>query len=285
MLDNQLLMSKLPSINCYYYCAYWGMRKSMTIKKIIAFTLIGLVVMLLLVVLVAVRGMDGVVKNVIEAKGSMFTGTAVTLDSMRISLLDQRVKMHKLTIANPEGFNNPYVFSMNEMVLSVEVDSLLGSAIMFNEVLFDGVEIVVEQKNMTSNLQVLMKSIEKERDDRDDRDGIVSVYSLDEEGETIRMGDNTARLLMIKDLRFTNIKLTLIREGQDDYTVKVHDIMMTNVGPLGSEDLSVEIIRQLVSQSKQVVKDVAKGKLVDGLSTKLSDKNKEALNRAKSLLK
>jgi hypothetical protein len=54
-----------------------------------------------------------------------------------------------------------------------------------------------------------------------------------------------------------------------DYTVKVHDIMMTNVGPLGSEDLSVEIIRQLVSQSKQVVKDVAKGKLVDGLSTKL----------------
>jgi hypothetical protein len=49
--------------------------------------------MLLLVVLVAVRGMDGVVKNVIEAKGSMFTGTAVTLDSMRISLLDQRVKM------------------------------------------------------------------------------------------------------------------------------------------------------------------------------------------------
>lgn len=254
----------------------------MTIKKMIAFVLIGIVVMLFLVVLMVVRGMDGVVKNVIEAKGSMLTGTAVTLDSMRISLLDQRAKMHKLTIANPEEFDNPYVFSMNEMVLSVEAGSLLGSAIMFNEVLFDGVEIVVEQKYMTSNLQVLMKSIEMERDKRD---GGLSISSLNEEGELIRVGDNTARLLMIKDLRFTNIKLTLIREGQDDYAVKVHDMIMTNVGPLGLEDLSVEIIRKLVSQSKQVVKGVAMGKLVDGLSTKLSDKNKEALNKMTPLLK
>ncbi len=257
----------------------------MSIKKTVSIALVAIVALMVLVVVITLRNLDGIVKDVIETTGSKITGTPVTLDSVKITLRDGRGELHKLAIANPKGFeSSPYIFSMNEIALQVSPKSLSGPVVVINEILVDGMDITAEQKGATTNIQTLLKDI-KERSAKKpaSEEEKPAEPAKKEEGADIR--------LMVENLSFTNAKLNLMTEDKGDHTLKMPNIVMTNLGDkqtgLTPDELSEQILNRLLAKTERVVadhlKDIARKKLEEELSKKLSDKDKENLNKLKSL--
>ncbi|WP_211825017.1 AsmA family protein [Kistimonas asteriae] len=256
----------------------------MSIKKTVSIALVAIVALMVLVVVITLRNLDGIVKDVIETTGSKITGTPVTLNSVKITLRDGRGELNQLAIANPKGFESPDIFSMNAIALQVSPKSLSGPVVVINEILVDGMDITAEQKGATTNIQTLLKDI-KERSAKKPagEEEKPAEPAKKEEGADIR--------LMVENLSFTNATLKLMTEDKGDHTLKMPNIVMTNLGDkttgLTPDELSEEILNRLLAQTEKVVadrlQDIARKKLEEELSKKLSDKDKENLNKLKSL--
>lgn len=252
----------------------------MSIKKTV---FIAIVALLVVIVLLVFRNMDGIVKNVIESTGPMVIGTAVTLDNVNITLKDGRGELNKLTIANPDGFKSPYIFSMNKVALQVRPKSLLDSVVVIDEILVDDMNITAEQKGTMTNIHTLIKRI-KERSRQQ------SAAKTDRPAEPTKKKGVDIRL-MVENIRFTGATLNLITESQGDHVLNIPDIVMTNVGDkttgLTPNELSVEILNRLLEKSERVVADLlkstAKKQLEKDLLKKLSDKDKGNIKKLKSM--
>lgn len=252
----------------------------MGIKKTV---FIAVVALLVVVGMLTFRNLDGVVKHVIESAGPMVTGTVVALDNVNISLKNGRGELNKLTIANPEGFKSPYIFSMNKIVLQVRPKTLLGPVVVISEILIDDMSITAEQKGTMTNINTLIKGIKERGRQR-------SVAKTDQSAEPTKKEGVDIRL-MVENIRFTGATLNLITESKGDHILNMPDIVMTNVGDnttgLTPDELSVEILNRLLEKSERAVADLlkstAKKKLEKDLSKKLSDKDRGNIKKLKSM--
>ena len=70
------------------------------------------------------QNLDGIVKEVIEKVGSDVTGTNVRVDEVKIDLQGGAATLTGLTIANPAGFSEGNLFSMEAIRVIIDVASM-----------------------------------------------------------------------------------------------------------------------------------------------------------------
>ena len=111
--------------------------------KIAAWTFCVIFAVLLLILIFR----DSLIKFGITKVGSWVTGVEIALDSFDTSLTDGTVHLRGLRVANPAGFERPYMVELDEFFLDIDVQSLLTKEIVIENIKVAGLESTAEFNN------------------------------------------------------------------------------------------------------------------------------------------
>lgn len=97
------------------------------------------------------HNLETIVKDAVHKYGSQVTGTDVKLGGFYLSPLNGEVKLSNLTVANPKGYAQPYILSLGEVYVKVNLKSLTKPLIVVEKVRISKPEVTYELKNVTNN--------------------------------------------------------------------------------------------------------------------------------------
>lgn len=114
------------------------------------------VILALLALLLIFR--DIFITAAVTHAGTFIVGTKVELKKFSSSLTG-KVDIQGLTVANPEGFHNPYAFSLERVYVDISIPSLFTDEIVVNEILVTGMQVDLEAKLNKTNLGVIQENV------------------------------------------------------------------------------------------------------------------------------
>ena len=247
--------------------------------------------LLLVVVLVGVAvvfyvagNINSLVKTAVEDLGSGALKTAVTLESADVNLINNSVSLSGLTIANPKGFSEPYIFHMDLVSVDLDAGSLLNNIVSIEQVVIDGAKIIAEHKGTTTNLQALQRNLPQSKEQPS--------------SETTQQAPKGELDVLIKVgmFRFSNSATRLVSDRWGDRDIELTAIELNDIGGqqgVPPEQLADAVLQPLLKQLnasledqlKVIVKDKAKEKLKekeDELKAKLSSEIEDKLGSGSS---
>jgi len=192
------------------------MKKSLKVL----YTVLSVIVILLIIAVIAINLFaDSAVKMAIESAGTKALQVGVAVDSVNLSILGGKIGFQNLVIDNPPGYKHERLLELSDAKIAVETGSLLTDIINIKEIKFDGLNVVLEQRGITSNnLQDIMKALPAKEDGPSEPGG---------------------KKLHIDSLQITNtrvkVKLLPLPGKVDTLTLKLAPIEMTDLG--GENDI------------------------------------------------
>ena len=122
---------------------------------------VGVLVVLLLVVTVLSVSLflDKIVKTGMETVGPKVTQVAITVDSVKISVLGGSAQVKGLVVGNPQGYKEPQAISVGLASVAVDPGSLLSDKIVVKDVTVDAPEITFEGGLKDNNLTQIQKNV------------------------------------------------------------------------------------------------------------------------------
>ena len=199
-------------------------------KKILRAVLLVIIVLVVsIVVLIHLFG-NSALKAGIETAASKTLDVRVSIDDMDFSILGGRVGFQNLVVDNPPGYEHDKLLEVGNARIAVSIGSLLKDTVIIKEIMFDGVNVVIEQKGITSNnLQDIIKALPKSEAEPED---------------ATEKPEKPAKKLHIDKLELTNItvkaKLLPVPGKADTVTLTLDPIRMTVLG--SDEKLDVAIL-------------------------------------------
>jgi hypothetical protein len=187
------------------------MKKARKVARIVLLA----VVILVIVVAAAIRLFaDHAVKMGIEKAGSKALNVGVKVQDVDLSILGGSIGFQNLAIDNPPGYKNEKLLELKDAYIAVNVKSLLSDVVNIKDIKLVGVNLVVEQKGITSNnLKDIMKSIPAEEEAEQEPSG--KKLHID----NLELSDVTVR-----------VKLLPVPGKADTVTLKLKPIKMTDLG-------------------------------------------------------
>lgn len=179
--------------------------------------IVGLSVVIVLVVLVVVFYLfSGYLLRVgIETAGTKALGVGVYVDDVGLSILGGRVEIEGLVVKNPAGYAHEDLLTLGKGKVTAKISSFLGDTVHIKELKLDGIDLVIEQKALSNNLQDVVGSIGSKKKKR---------------AEAKPSGKN----LQIVKLEISNIrvkvKLLPVPGKADTVTLNLATIKMSNLG-------------------------------------------------------
>ena len=195
----------------------------------IIYAVVAVIAILLIVAVIAVNLFaDNAVKMAIETAGTKALKVGVAVDNVDLSILGGKIGFQKLVIDNPPGYKYERLLELGEATITVETGSLLTDIINIKDIRLDGVNVVLEQKGVTSNnLQDIMKSLPAGEKEPSEPGG---------------------KKLHIDNLEITNtqvkVKLLHVPGKVDTLTLKLAPIKMTDLG--GDNDIDTVALTRKV---------------------------------------
>lgn len=127
-------------------------------KLLLRLLVAGVLLVVLLVVLLSFV-LDPMARSAVEGGVTHATGSATTLDSAKIALLDGEVAFDSLSIANPPGFSAKPLLSIGHFQASCELGSLLEDEIVVDLLELDGLDLSLELNGTASNVVPLIERL------------------------------------------------------------------------------------------------------------------------------
>lgn len=120
-----------------------------------------LVILIIALVIGVYLTLGTIVKRAITTAVPPITGTAVTVDTVDLSLLKGHIAFEGFGIANPKGFAHPEAFSLGSIVVNFDPKSVLSDKIIINTVAINKTMIAGEINQAGQiNLMVLQNNIQ-----------------------------------------------------------------------------------------------------------------------------
>ncbi|HEX5057413.1 MAG TPA: hypothetical protein VFX02_13070 [Gammaproteobacteria bacterium] len=209
------------------------------------------------------HNLDNIVKIAIEKYGSEAIKTQVRVDRVRIKLQEGSASISGLTIANPPGFSMPYAFSLGDISVGIDINSLTGNVIVIREIGIAAPQVFFEvNADKKTNLNVLSKNL-----------GTSAENPPPEE----KSGAEPRLIISKAALSDAELQALVVPLDNKEYQLKLPTITMNNLGaPKGAPP--AEIARQMLDQLLDRVKAEVKKQ---GIGAEL----KEKLNAQKEALK
>jgi len=180
-------------------------------------------IVILIVVVAVVLALAGVyflgeraVKIGIETAGTKALGVGVALDDVDLSILGGKVAIKGLTVRNPPGYQHENLLQLAWGRVGVGLSQLLGDPVRIKQVKLEGLNLTVEQKGLTNNLQQILDSLPKKEQ-----------QGPEPAGKKLRIDE-----LEISDIK-VNVKLLPLPGKADTVSLELPPIKMQN---LGSDD-------------------------------------------------
>ncbi|OGV59785.1 MAG: hypothetical protein A2X45_13875 [Lentisphaerae bacterium GWF2_50_93] len=172
-----------------------------------------------------------IVKTAVIGIVPRITGTPVKMESFSFSMFSGKARMKNFVIGNPEGFSTEYAFSLNELVVEVDMDTLFSKKIVIDEIRVNGVDVIYEQGMTTSNLKEIRANVKsytgKEKDKRQEE---TADSPRREEKERVE-----ARKVQINNFYFNDVKVSLsvfLLQGAKT-SIPIPDIHIEDIGKEG----------------------------------------------------
>ena len=240
--------------------------------------MIGLVLVIILAVAVGIyyvlTNLDAIVKAAIEKYGSQATQTAVRVDKVHIDLADGAGGIYGLTVANPQGFDMPYVISLGEVSTQIDLKSLKGEPYVIEAITVRAPQVFMEMNDAKkTNLTELKKNL-------------TAGAPAGPAKTTPDKSEKDAPRLIIRRIVFAdgNIKAKVVPLNNKEYQLKLPSLNMTNLG--GShgatpKQITKEIIDRLIDQARDEIKKQG----IDAELDKLKAQAQEKVDEEKAKLK
>ncbi len=250
----------------------------MKAKKIVKQVGIGLLVVILVIVLVVHFAGDAALKAGIETAASKALGVNVSVGKISFSILGGKVKIKDLVIDNPEGYQHPELLRIGNGYVDVSIMSLLSDTVEIKTIKFDGIDMVIEQKGLTNNLNDVMKNLPS-------GDGSAAKAPAEEKPA------KKAKNLLISELEISNVvvkaKLLPIPGKADTITIKLAPIQMTNLGSddkMSTSKLAGKILAAIAAGVAQQGAGLLPKDMVGDINSVLKDKGALVLDKSKEVL-
>lgn len=243
----------------------------------------GKVVLIGVFVIIAVIGvaiwqifanLDAIVAGVIENVGTEVLQTPVKVKTVKLDIKGGKAGISGMTIKNPAGFSDPYVFSMDDIAVDIDVSSLGKNPLVIEEILIRQPKVFAEvNKDGVSNLQTLSKNIEASSSGTEDKQ---DPAATDESGEELK--------LIIKKFRFEggNLKASSQIESDKKIDQALPVISMDNLGAdtggATGQEIASEMMKILVAQATEAA-------VKAGLDKAIEKEKENLMNKAGDKLK
>jgi uncharacterized protein involved in outer membrane biogenesis len=222
-----------------------------------------LIVAAAVVVLIAVglfvllANLNSVVAKAIEKHGSEVTQTSVAVSGVDISLKEGRGSINGLRVESPDGFDVRDAFTLGDITLDIDIQSLRGEPIVIDEIRVSAPVVNVEVKETgASNIDELRKNIE------------ASVG-----GNTGGGGDSGGKGKRIRIVKFVfekgSIEVDASAMGLEKRTVNLPEIRLDDVG--GADGATPDEITRIIlsAVTKKVASEISSSGVKGWLKSKL----------------
>ena len=241
------------------------MKKTAKILRII-------LLIVLLIVLLLIVGFNlfanSLLKTAIETAATSALKVKVSLGSINLSILGGKISLENLLIDNPQGYQNPRLLELKKASVSVDIKSLLSDTVKIKEIIFDGVNLTMEQRGISSNnLQ----------------DVINALPSGAKQAAGQQQQQPGGKKLVINNLEISNVavkvKLLPVPGKSDTVTLKLAPIVMKDLGTDSKMDIAMLSGRILTAIAEGVVKQGT-----DLLPKEMTDTMKSTLSKTRELV-
>jgi len=155
----------------------------------------------------------------IETAATEALSVGVNINDLDISILKGTVEIDGLIVKNPAGYAYEDLLKLGKGKVKAKISSLLGDTVIVKELKLDGVDLVIEQKALSNNLQDVVGSI-----------GSKDKKRAEDEAEA----EPSGKKLQIDNLEITNIKVKVkllpVPGKADTVTLNLAPIKMSNLG-------------------------------------------------------
>lgn len=233
---------------------------------------IGIVVVLAAAAVVVVnQRLDGWVKAAVETYGSEYTGVAVTVDRVSLSLLHGRGEIGGLTVGNPVGYEGEYAIRVARVAFEVQPRNLLEDPVVIGRIDIERAEVHAESRNLReTNLQVIQRNVRA----------------------ATPLADPDAapgRQVIIERLEVAGTEASVTAAALGSVAVRVPDLMLTEVGRQSNGASIGQVLEQVLQPLlAAVVTSLAEGRvrdLVDERGSELRDRVDEEAGRLRDRLR
>ncbi len=214
------------------------------------------------------------IKNQIETVGSQVTEQSVTVQAVDVKLTSGAGSILGINLANPKTYSQPNAFSLGEVTLDINLESLTSSPIIIDAIVIKSPQAFVQMTQTGgSNIQDILDAIERNTPKGDNQ-------TADKETAPSTTADEPKIKVSKIILAGTALSLDLTAFGNKEHTATLPNITLSNVGGeagLPASQLGSEIMKQALSNIWKQAKATQKKKLTDGAKEKLKEKAKKKL--------
>jgi uncharacterized protein involved in outer membrane biogenesis len=243
-------------------------------KKVLI--IVSVVIVLIIVgVFMLLSNLNSLVAKAIEKNGTDATQTSVTVSGVELKLREGRGSIDGLKVASPEGFKSSDAFSLQDITIGIDVESLRSEPIVITEILIQAPVINAEiLKNGASNIDELLKR--------------VKAYAGSSAGGTAEESDQSpeqAKKIRIDQFVFEKgiINIDASELGLEKRTIELPEIRLSNIG--GDEGATPDEITKIILEAvtEKVTSEIAgselRGLIEDKLGGSLKDEAKGLLDK------
>ena len=192
------------------------------LTRMIRKVVIGLLALTVACILTTVFFFDAIASRVISTAGTRTLGVTTTVRSTHLGLLDGKSSVSGLKIAQPTGFGDGSMISVESASVTVGLSKLLGDDIVIDELDIDGVTVNLVEMNGQVNLQVVATNLTS----TDSKEQATPAPAAKD--------DKSAGTVTIRQLKFTNIKVfasgDTVLVGSKPVAVTIPDILISDIG-------------------------------------------------------
>ena len=201
--------------------------------------LIVIVVLIVLAIVVFLVAGDQLIKAGVEKGASSALKVPVELGSIHLSVLGGKVELQNLAVHNPTGYEIPTLLKLGDGKVKVTIGSLMSDKVNIDYITLDNVEVSIEQKGLSTNLNDILKALPKS-------------------GEQPSAQQTPGKKLVIKTLDINNVNVTVkllpIPGKMDKVTLKLAPIRMTDLGTDNKMDMATLSSKILVAIAEGIAK-------------------------------
>jgi hypothetical protein len=156
------------------------------------------------------------VKVHIERAGAKTLGVAVEVGDLDFSIRKGTIRIRNLVVKNPPGYVHNELFVLGQAMASADVRTLLSDVVHIKELKLENMNLTIEQKGLSNNLQDVINSLKAKREEAGKPSGKkLRVDTLEIAGITVK------------------VKLLPVPGKADTVTLNLPPIRMENLGSDG----------------------------------------------------
>jgi hypothetical protein len=251
--------TKTPAVETHARTPY-----SRMIRKIV----IGILALAVACILTTVFFFDAIASRVISTAGTRVLGVTTTVRSTHLGLLDGKSSVSGLKIAEPNGFGDGSMISVETASVTAGLSKLLGPDIVIDELSIDGVTVNLVEVNGQVNLQVVATNLTS-TDTKDNK---------------------SAGTVTIRQLKVTNIKVfatgDTVLVGSKPVAVTIPDILISDIGTkTPASEVAAQISTQLMNHLLVAIVEAKIVGLPQSMMSGLSSASSSLGNATASFLK